>query len=155
MNPVNVLAVTLSASILLNGCASIVSSSNRPLSVTSTPSGVPFVIKNAKGVELHNGTTPSIVTLKAGKAYFRKNNYSVVFKPVNAGETTQAVNAHLNGWYVGNLVFGGLIGFLIVDPLTGAMWRLPSTVNTTLAQPSTPLPIPAPVDNAIISATAP
>lgn len=30
----------------------------------------------------------------------------------------------LSGWYFGNLVFGGLIGMLIVDPLTGAMYNL-------------------------------
>ena len=33
----------------------------------------------------------------------------------------------MNGWYIGNILFGGLIGFLIVDPLTGAM--LPPTAR--------------------------
>ena len=31
----------------------------------------------------------------------------------------------VDGWYIlGNLFFGGLIGWLIVDPATGAMWTL-------------------------------
>jgi len=30
----------------------------------------------------------------------------------------------VNGWYFGNLFIGGLIGMLIVDPATGAMYRL-------------------------------
>ncbi len=30
----------------------------------------------------------------------------------------------MNGWYAGNIVFGGLIGILIVDPATGAMWDI-------------------------------
>lgn len=30
----------------------------------------------------------------------------------------------MNGWYIGNLLFGGIIGLLIVDPATGAMWTL-------------------------------
>ncbi len=30
----------------------------------------------------------------------------------------------MNGWYWGNFAIGGLIGFLIVDPLTGAMYRI-------------------------------
>jgi hypothetical protein len=36
------------------------------------------------------------------------------------------VNLHssVSGWYFGNVVFGGLIGMLIVDPLTGAMYNL-------------------------------
>jgi len=38
----------------------------------------------------------------------------------------------LSGWYWGNILFGGLIGVLIVDPITGKMWKLPTddiTVN--------------------------
>jgi len=34
------------------------------------------------------------------------------------------VKCSLNGWYFGNIIFGGLIGLLIVDPATGAMYRL-------------------------------
>jgi hypothetical protein len=38
------------------------------------------------------------------------------------------------GWYLGgNLLFGGSIGYLIVDPVTGAMWTLaPEDINVTL-----------------------
>ncbi|HEY5968354.1 MAG TPA: hypothetical protein VIU35_10260, partial [Chitinophagaceae bacterium] len=36
------------------------------------------------------------------------------------------VECKLNGWYFGNLLIGGLIGLLIVDPATGAMYRLES-----------------------------
>jgi hypothetical protein len=45
------------------------------------------------------------------------------------------VDSRINGWYVGNIVFGGIIGSLIVDPLTGAMWALESEqVNGSLAE---------------------
>lgn len=42
------------------------------------------------------------------------------------GYTTKEiiVSAKLNGWYFGNIFFGGVIGMLIVDPLTGAMWKI-------------------------------
>ncbi len=30
----------------------------------------------------------------------------------------------MSGWYWGNLLFGGLIGMLAVDPATGAMWNI-------------------------------
>ena len=31
----------------------------------------------------------------------------------------------VDGWYIGgNFVVGGIIGWLIVDPMTGAMWTL-------------------------------
>ena len=35
---------------------------------------------------------------------------------------TQVLHTTLNGWYLGNIIFGGLIGLLLVDPATGAMW---------------------------------
>ena len=34
------------------------------------------------------------------------------------------LEASINGWYFGNIIFGGLIGILIVDPATGAMWKI-------------------------------
>jgi hypothetical protein len=36
------------------------------------------------------------------------------------------LKASMNPWYIGNIIFGGLIGLVIVDPLTGAMWTLDS-----------------------------
>ena len=47
---------------------------------------------------------------------------------------TVTVDTRLNGWYIGgNLIFGGLIGWLIVDPATGAMWTLNTReINLTL-----------------------
>ena len=45
-------------------------------------------------------------------------------------------STHLYGgpvhYYIGNIVFGGLIGLLIVDPATGAMYKLPETTAATL-----------------------
>jgi hypothetical protein len=39
----------------------------------------------------------------------------------------------MSGWYIGNILFGGLIGMLVVDPQTGAMYRLePKSLDATL-----------------------
>ncbi|MFH6792762.1 hypothetical protein ACHRCF_16520, partial [Acinetobacter baumannii] len=46
---------------------------------------------------------------------------------------TVEVTGTLSGWYLGNIIFGGLIGLLIVDPATGAMYKLaPKDINTVL-----------------------
>jgi hypothetical protein len=42
------------------------------------------------------------------------------------------VTGSMSGWYFGNILFGGLIGMLAVDPLTGAMYVLPETVTQSL-----------------------
>lgn len=52
------------------------------------------------------------------------------------------LQANLNPWYFGNLLFGGFIGFLIVDPATGAMWKIEDTmVSTTLAPQAKPIAV--------------
>lgn len=51
----------------------------------------------------------------------------------------------MDGWYIGNLLFGGLIGMLIVDPATGAMYKLDDSVYATLpVNPSDVSPSPTP-----------
>lgn len=30
----------------------------------------------------------------------------------------------IDGWYFGNILIGGVLGMLIVDPATGAMWKI-------------------------------
>ena len=43
-----------------------------------------------------------------------------------------SVTGGVNGWFFGNFGFGGLIGFLIVDPLTGAAFKLPPEASVDL-----------------------
>jgi hypothetical protein len=124
----------LVASIFLSSCASIVSKSNWPVSVQSEPSGVEFIVKKADGTVISNGKTPQIVSLNSGNGFFRPGKYIIETK--NRGKVTgsQEVTASINGWYFGNVIFGGLIGLVIVDPLTGAMYRLPETVTVSGGQ---------------------
>jgi len=47
--------------------------------------------------------------------------------------SAQTVRASIDGWYAaGNFIFGGFIGWLFVDPVTGAMWKLPDLVHADL-----------------------
>ena len=121
----SVMSISLCAIILITtGCASIVSKSQYPVTINSNPSGAAFTVKDEGGTAIHNGTTPETMTLSASKGFFRPASYSFEFNKDGDGPDTVSMSAGLDGWYIGNLVFGGLIGFLIVDPATGAMWRL-------------------------------
>lgn len=42
------------------------------------------------------------------------------------------VTGTVSGWYIGNVLFGGLIGMLAVDPVTGAMYVFPDSVSASL-----------------------
>jgi hypothetical protein len=102
----------------------------------SAPSEASITVVDEAGVEVFKGATPTSVTLlKSTGKYWGKKSFTVtIAKP---GFQTQVipVAASANGWYIaGNLVFGGLIGWFIVDPLSGNMYTLsPEAVAGTLA----------------------
>ncbi|KJV06452.1 hypothetical protein [Methylocucumis oryzae] len=118
--------------VVLSGCASIVSESRQPVSISSIPDRSDFVIVNRAGTPIHNGTTPATVTLKTDAGYFKGEKYSIKFMKDNYSTQTAPLNAELNGWYWGNLVSGGFLGMFVVDPLTGAMWSLPQSKQVVL-----------------------
>ena len=108
----------------LSSCASIVSKTNWPVSIDSKPEGVHVSITNKRGVEIFTGKTPLVTKLKSGSGFFTKESYTVVMTYNGIEKRTINLECTVNGWYFGNLLIGGLIGMLIVDPATGAMYRL-------------------------------
>lgn len=117
----------------MTACASIVSKSSYPVTISSNPPGASFTLKKANGLAMSTGTTPATVTLNSSEGYFQPAKYVVEF---NRKGVTQTVpfNASICGWYFANILFGGIIGLLIVDPATGAMWRLDDNVIATFNQ---------------------
>ena len=106
-------------------CASIVSKSKYPVSIQSDPSGVEFEVLAADGHSVHKGRTPQIVTLAAHRGFFQRAKYVIRAHEQPSAPREATLDASLDPWNFGNIIFGGLIGILIVDPLTGAMWKLP------------------------------
>jgi hypothetical protein len=114
----------LVAAAMFSSCASIVSKSNYPIVINSHPSESSILISNSKGMEIFRGHTPATVVLKSSEGFFEKASYQVKFSKPGYEDKVVPLTCKVNGWYWGNLVFGGLIGFLIVDPATGAMFKL-------------------------------
>lgn len=114
----------VSFAVLLSSCATIVSKSNWPLTVNTNPSGAKIEITNSKGIAIYSGITPATLKLASGAGFFAKQSYKIKLTLDGYAEKIIPVECTLNGWYIGNLVFGGLIGFLIVDPASGAMYKL-------------------------------
>jgi len=121
-------------SIVAASCASIVSKSSYEVRIASSPEEAKVQVIDRKGREIFNGTTPTQVVLKCGSGYFKKAIYTVRYTKPGYLSKDITISSDINGWYFGNIVFGGLIGFLIVDPATGAMYKLDRTeLNETLA----------------------
>ena len=130
----------MAAVFLFSSCASIVSKGTYPLTINSSPSNARVNITDKKGYEIFAGNTPAVARLKAGNGFFSKAEYQV--KISTPGHDTQIipVTFSLDGWYFGNILFGGLIGMLIVDPATGAMWKIDREfINVTLSQSTSSL----------------
>jgi hypothetical protein len=74
---------------------------------------------------MFNGTTPTTVTLTAGESYMHAKTYTIKYSKPGYADQVSIVKADIDGWFFGNILFGGLIGMLIIDPITGKMWKLP------------------------------
>ncbi len=126
------MVVMLFCTLFSSGCASIMLGGNKVVSVSSDPTGAHYSIAR-KGKIVKEGTTPDQVTLKRGGGYFKAASYTVTLKKAGYKTVEQPIEQGLEaGWYIlGNIIFGGLIGIVIVDPITGAMYSI-ADVDVTL-----------------------
>jgi len=118
---------------VLTSCASILSKSVYPVRITANPSDARVTILDANGMEVYNGEVPAVVQLEASAKFFKKQQYSLTFDAPGFESKTIPLLCKVDGWYWGNLLLGGVIGMLIVDPATGAMYKFTQeSVSTTL-----------------------
>ena len=131
----NVVACFVIASFLVS-CATIMGKGGpETLNLRSAPDQASVVIIDETGTKMFEGKTPTNVSLEKKKGYFSGKKYTVKISKEGYAVQTVTVDTKANGWYIGgNILLGGLIGWLIVDPATGAMWTLDTKeINATLA----------------------
>jgi hypothetical protein len=145
-------------------CASIVGKPDHVMPIRSIPSEADIVIVDEGGKEMFKGRTPTTVTLpKSTGKYWGKKKYDVTLKKDGYRDQNYSLTASPNGWYIGgNIVFGGLIGWFLVDPFNGKMYNMtPEAIEADLAAVQTPpapsaapAPEPAPAEAAPAPAPA-
>jgi hypothetical protein len=119
-------------SLTCGGCATILSGDSQSVTIKSTPSGAAFTVVTPAGEEIDHGVTPQTLRLKRGGGYFQAANLRVLMQKEGYAACEKKIDQSLNPMYVGNIIFGGLIGLVIVDPISGAMFSYPNEVNVTL-----------------------
>lgn len=130
----NLKILLLITSVFFTGCASIVSKSDYPVSISSQPTGAKFIITDKSGSVVFSGETPTTTILSASAGFWQGAEYIVKFEKDGYISREVQIKRGIDGWYIGgNLLFGGLIGWLIVDPATGSMWTLEKNVYANLA----------------------
>jgi len=135
----------LLAAVMLSGCASIVAGSHRDINIKSTPPDAAVSIQERESKQVvHKGQTPLIVPLSTRGGYFKSKQYDLTISKDGYVNKTINLDSFLSGWYAGNVILWpvAVIGGLIIDPLTGAMWSLtPKDINAileTAEQPKEP-----------------
>jgi hypothetical protein len=132
------LVVLSAVAILTTGCASIVHSGPREIPVASSPPGATVTIFDRDGNQVLKQSTPFTASLKPKYRYFQGQQYRVVFEMPGYQPAEVHLKSAISGWYFANIVFGGLVGMVWVDPATGAMYNLmPNKIDQKLAPQST------------------
>jgi hypothetical protein len=120
----NAAAVCLLAVFTVN-CGSIVHQTTQQVRVSSEPAGAAVTV--ACG-DVHNDpklVTPAVVTLH------RKPEYcGVKLNKEGYAEKELKFGRKMSGWYLGNVLVGGIIG-LVVDAANGAMWNRTPPADAT------------------------
>ena len=111
---------------IFNGCATIFGwGGSEMVNIRSKPDQANVTITDENGTKIFEGKTPTSIPLGKKKGYFSGKTYTLKISKDGFSDKIITIDTETNGWYIGgNLVFGGLIGWFIVDPLTGAMWTL-------------------------------
>ena len=135
LTTVHILTTTLLVGSLF-GCATIVSKSKYPVAINSTPDGANITVVDKSGGTVFSGITPTTVTLKSSSGFFSKATYAVTFEKEGYSKQIARIEATLDGWYIGNVCIGWFPGFLLIDPLSGSMWKLDESVHASLTRSS-------------------
>lgn len=106
----------------LSGCATIVSGPSQTMNISTSNGKQANVIVTGK-----NGTMPTLIPQAIS---VEKSSRDIV---INISEaecilpSTTIVRSHLNPWFWGNFIFGGLLGST-TDAATGAAWEYDSNI---------------------------
>lgn len=100
------------------GCGTIFNGTNQSVNIVSNPLDAKIFVD---GSEV--GSTPMKVQLS------RKENHIIKLELENYEPKIITVNRETSNWFIGNCIFGGLIG-MAIDAISGGMYRLePEEIN--------------------------
>lgn len=119
---------------LLSSCATVMRENSQSIPIKANVDKVDIKLVDKNGQTVFEGQTPTTVNLKTSlNGYFNPQKYTVIASKDGYKTHTSVLDWYVSGWYyVGNLVFGGILGYLIIDPITGDMYYLDEEVNLNM-----------------------
>ncbi len=126
----------------LTSCASIINSSAEDIPIGTNVNDVKITITDSDNELVYTGNGPATVELSKRGGYFCGEEYTITAEKEGYTPLTKTFDTTISGWYFGNLILpGGLLGLLVVDPLTGCMWNFKNEeilLNMQPLQPAQP-----------------
>ena len=121
-------------SIVVSDCATIMRDNSQTIPITSSTDNVDIRIADKSGKVIFEGQTPASVNLKtAAGGYFDPQEYTITASKDGFKNQTTIIDWHVSAWYwAGNMALWGLIGYLIIDPITGDMYYLDEDVHLNM-----------------------
>lgn len=122
------------AAMMLAACSTIINGSTQDVALSTDPSDAVVRVLKKDGEVVYEGRTPATVPLKRGNGYFAGAEYKVEFTKPGYKTATATITSEVGkGWYMFGNILTGLIGWVVIDPASGAMWNLtPETLTAAL-----------------------
>jgi hypothetical protein len=90
--------------VALTGCATILHSGPRAVSVASSPPGATVSIYDRSNKLIQTNTTPFVARLTTSAGYFKGQQYRLVFDMPAHESAEVKLQSSLSGWYFGNVL---------------------------------------------------
>ena len=115
------IALALASVMMFSGCATILGGGNSQTVSINSNKPVKGVMKYSDGQETQYFTAPATLSVDR-----RSKDIVLTSEDGNFQRTT--VKSEINPWFLGNIIFGGLIGST-TDGVGGAAWKYDDSVN--------------------------
>ena len=115
----------------LAGCATILSKSRYSFSVTANEPDTIVKVYDGEGAFVKEAKTPGTIELDAHAGMFSPASYRFVFAKPGFENVEGAATAQVDPCYWFNCigVYPLLLGMLLVDPISGAMWSFEEDIT--------------------------
>ena len=123
----NKIVLSLTGIMLLSGCSTIIEGSTQTVNISTG------MDKQIHAVITSSGGTMPVILPQALAVNKSSNDLVINIKDGNCVlPSTTIVKSHLNPWFWGNIIFGGLIGST-TDSASGAAWEYDNNILVNVA----------------------
>jgi len=109
----------------LQSCATSRSTNTYTIHLQSEPAGASMVVSDRTHQIIHTTQSPDSIVVKSGAGYFKRSKYTVTANTPGYLPSTEKIEFEVDKKYYLNFFtsFFMPVAFLIIDPITGAMWQ--------------------------------